>query len=118
MDSRRLVAAFRSFLETARRGSYSSSPPGTISGHGRRLALGAGSECRGPVAHVAGVPEDRVHELERALMRIGGPAHVVPVEDEEAEVRLPATRGRIGLRKSVGRRVGVGVEGRAPVILV
>ena len=72
---------------------------------------------RVPVAHDAGVVERRAEELERRGMRVGARARVLPVEHEQAHLRLPAGGfGRqLALVEALGRRVGIRIEGGARV---
>jgi cation transport ATPase len=61
---------------------------------GRRAALGAAKEVGAPLQRQAGVPERRAGELHGRRPRVLGGPHVLPVEDELAQVLVPAGSGR------------------------
>src|SRR5579863_10444771 len=80
----------------------------------RGHALEAGGQGRVPVADGAAVADGGPGEGQGGSVGIVGPAHVVPVEDELAEIGVEARRRRLEAARVVARRcgVGIGVEGR------
>src|SRR5581483_6224637 len=86
----------------------------------RWLTLCARGERPVPPANGASVFEGGQGELQRQGMRILGRADVLPVEDELAQVGVPAgclwIQVRVG--KPVWRRMGKGEEGRAVVLAI
>src|SRR5215470_8404930 len=91
--------------------------PGLVSPNGGRPAFGAGGQIGVPPAHQAGVPERGTGELHRRGTRVGGGAHVVPVQDVLTQGLIPTGtgRGQAGARKAGRRRMCVG-EKRRPWI--
>lgn len=66
----------------------------SLSGNRWWASAYAGRQCGIPLADSAGVLDGRAREVERDLVGVRNGSEIVPVEDEFAEARLPACRGR------------------------
>src|SRR5690242_2477016 len=90
---------------------------GQASGHGRRVAYGAGGQLRVPTAHGACVPDRRQPERPGNGVWVRLVPNGVPVQDELAELRVPVRRRRRqrGVLEPVRTREGEGEEGGAGV---
>src|SRR5580700_11398864 len=88
-------------------------PRWTCLDDGRSYPYGAGGQSRIEVTDGAGVADGGEAEIESGAERIGGPANVVPVEDELTQVLFPMRLGRRqgGRRQTLRGGHGKGVEG-------
>ena len=73
-------------LDFVKRFVYAAPAAAPALGDGRRAAVGGRGQRRIPFAHLAGVAERRVSELDRERVWIGSLAGLRPVEHEQAEL--------------------------------